>query len=250
MKKINKIIIFALVLTLLGRGAAQALAAEEVTALPAVPAVTTVAPVAEVPEKQIDKETVLKRLIKRGENLIIARVNSLNGLKKRVAANKLTDAQKIELTAMVDENINGLNNLKAQIQAGTDIKAARELVKSIYANFRIYAVFIPKAHLIIALDRLQNHLDNIGAVAEKIQAGINKAKEKGKDVSKRQAALDSALSMKTDIQAKIIVALEAAKSLKPADYPDTYKQKISDVRAKIKEIVQLLNKQRAAARAK
>lgn len=250
MKNINKIAIYTIAVALFLGAATPALAEQEVTSLPTVPTVTTVAPVAEATDKQIDKETNLKRLIKRGENLINARINSLNALKKRVSANKLTDAQKQELNTLIDTNIAGLNDLKTKIKAGTDIAAVRELIKSIYTDYRIYAVFTPKVHLIIALDKLQNHLNSLDGVVEKIQASINKAKEKGKDITKRQTALDTAVSMKTDIQTKITTALDAAKSIVPADYPDTYKQKISDVRAKIKEITQLLNKQRVAARAK
>lgn len=252
MKNTNKILIFLLIGACSLGGIFPALAAEDITSLPVVPTVLTVAPGAETPDKQIDKETNLKRLIKRGDNLINARVNTLNALKNRVVAkgNKLTDTQKIDLNTLIDGNINGLKELKAKIDAGTDIAVVKDLIKSIYTNYRIYAVFVPKVHLIIALDRLQNHLDGLDAVYVKIQENIDKLKAKGKDVAKRQTALESAKTMKTEIQTKITAALEAAKALKPADYPDTHKQKISEIRLKIKEITQLFNKQRVAARAK
>jgi len=185
----------------------------------------------------IDQTTKVSYLITRGQNLITARVNYLNALKKQISASKLTDNQKSELTPLIDEQITKLTALKEQIKAGTDLTTLKTQVKSIYTDFRIYSVFAPKIRLMKSIDLQINHLTkNSDEVLAKIQARIDTAKAKGKDVTARQTALDAAKTQIPALQTKLSDLYNKAMALKPADYPDTYKTIITEIRAGIKSV--------------
>jgi hypothetical protein len=74
-----------------------------------------------------------------------------------------------------------------------------------------------------------------------VQARIDAAKAKGKDVTARQSALDTAKATLEQIKTKLAVLMPKAQGLKPADYPTTSKTTLAELRTGIKDIQKLFH---------
>ena len=210
--------------------------------VPETPSVSVTAPVSEAPEKVINTTKRLSYLIARGQNLINTRLNSLNSLKAKIVASKLTAEQKESLNAKIDDRIAKLTDLAAQIKVGTDIEAVRAQVKSIFTDYRIYAVFLPQISSDRNLYTLINYADKLLTdTVVKIQARIDAAKAKGKDVAAKQAALDNAKTKLPELKIKAQELIAKADALTPVDYPTNSKTVLAAVRTGIKEIRVQLN---------
>lgn len=123
--------------------------------------------------------TTVQCVIAFGDTAITNRLNSLNTLNTKVTnqlnAGHLTSAQASKLQGDVTTNSSGLNQLKAKLDAETDISAARQDVKNIYLQFRIYAVVLPRDYNTAWLDMLQNVDGKLRAVQPKIEWAVDHA---------------------------------------------------------------------------
>lgn len=168
-------------------------------------------------QKQAKREESLKT---RASNEIEKRIESLNTLITRISAmQKLSAAQKTSFTTKVQTEITNLTALKTKIATATDAVTLKTDAQSIVVSFRIYALFIPQIHLLVAADRMSTAVDSFTALATKLQAKITQAKTAGNDVTVLETAY-------TDMQAKIINAKTQAQNvntlviaLTPEGYP-------------------------------
>lgn len=237
-KKQLKIYITALIMLSL-MGTTNIAFAEGQSALeqPAAPSVSVSVPVtSEVVPNALKNEKQLKKLKNQGARMISERINSLNRLSKLVKKSKLTEAQKNSLLISINDQVASLTDLGVKIKADTAIETARNDVKSIYENYRIYSIFIPKIKLTISLYNQQNHIEKLNGYFSKVQEKINQAKAKGKDTAARQKSLDDSKAMIPTISAKINQTLAAVTALKPGDYPTTSKKVINDANKSLREI--------------
>jgi len=113
----------------------------------------------------------------------------LNGLQK------LSSTQKQQYSSEVQTDITGLQQLLTQcttdFNAG-NLQALRSDYKSIFTQYRIYAVFLPQLRLLIASDTMGVTADNLSSLATKLQARIQTA-----------GSPSSLTSLLADMQAKI-----------------------------------------------
>jgi hypothetical protein len=113
-------------------------------------------------------------------NLQIAnRLTSLQALSGRVTnelnASRITSAQATTLQNDVATNTNGLNALKTKLDGETVESAARQDVKNIYEQFRIYAVVLPRDYRLLHID-LALYVDGqLRALQPKIEGWIDNA---------------------------------------------------------------------------
>src|SRR5216110_1843531 len=118
--------------------------------------------------------TDLKCVIQFGDQQIASRITALNKLSATITddLNKkpIDDDHANALQADVKTNIDGLNALKATLDADTDGRTARQDVEKIYTQFRIYAVVLPRdykrLHLAIEIT-VDNKLSAMKASTEK-----------------------------------------------------------------------------------
>lgn len=114
-----------------------------------------------------------------GDGEIARRLTSLNTFSGKVTsqlnAGHLTSAQAGTLQTDATDNENGLNALKTKLDAETSITAARQDVKNIYEQFRIYAVVLPRDYNTAWLDILQNIDGKLRAAQPKIEYAIDHA---------------------------------------------------------------------------
>ncbi|MBI3495413.1 hypothetical protein HY065_02190, partial [Candidatus Berkelbacteria bacterium] len=204
--------------------------------LPAAVTINTPAPSAEPTPASVDTVNSTSTLAATALKLIQQRVDALNALKARVVANtKLTADQQTTITTQIDTNVSGLTAIATSVNAGgLDAATLRAKIKSIYTDFRIFAVFIPKMQTEIALGLQLNFAAKLDTTFADVQAHIDASAKLGADVTVAQKALNDAKIKRADAVAKINTTMSAVAALTPADYPDKSRTVLADARAAVK----------------
>ncbi len=178
-----------------------------------------------------------------GDKEIDRRVTALTELKTRIQGMaKLAGQVKDTISSSIDAQINTLAQLKAKIDADTELATLKIDIKSITESYRIYMLVIPQGHITVAADRIKTTADVGSALHDKLSARIDAAGTAGKDVTALKTTL-------TDMQAKIADAnaqADAAVTLVATLTPDNgdkekqtaNNQALKDARAKIKAAMQ------------
>lgn len=121
----------------------------------------------------------VKCVISAGDTLISDRQTSLITLSTKIStdltAKKITSDQANALQADVSTNKTGLSNLKTKLDAETTEAAARTDVASIFLQFRIYVVVLPRDYRMIEMDVEMNAKGVMQGVASEIQNAVNGA---------------------------------------------------------------------------
>jgi len=166
-------------------------------------------------------DTAAMGLLKQaGAAAVQHRLTWLASLQNRVAsATHLTSGDRASLDSLLSQDVTGLTALGAKIQADTDMTTLRNDVRTIADGYRVYVLVTPQVHLTIAADRVDAIATLFTPIEHKLQAAIDAAKAKGKDVAAAQAALD-------DLKAKVSAAHGAVThvpsevmALTPQGYP-------------------------------
>jgi len=161
----------------------------------------------------------LKLIISRGDTEIGRRLTTLNTLTTKLnSAVKLSAADKATLTTEVNNEISGLTSLKTQLDGETDAAAAKTDAQSIFSDYRVYALVVPKVWLVKTADDQLITEGKLTTLSGKLQADITTDQQAGKNVAALQTKLDdmnskvqAAQAISTDIQSKVI-------NLQPSDY--------------------------------
>lgn len=160
-------------------------------------------------EKMVQAKARAKQELERriaGLNKLIVRL----GDAKRVSA----DA-KASLTADVNAQISALTALNTKIQGETATSTLKTDIQSITGSYRIYALIIPKGHILAAADRIKVTADLMTSAAAKLRTGIDKAKSAGKDVASLEAQYADLLSKTADAKVQADAAIALVTPLKP-----------------------------------
>lgn len=160
--------------------------------------------------------TVIKS---KADQEITRRLNQLGKLQSLIAnAQKLSTADKTALSGEVSNTVSGLTSLKTKIDADTDLATLKTDVQAIFAEYRVYALVMPKVRLIRTADDQQAAEAKLQTLAGKLQTRIASAKANGKDVTTLQTQLD-------DLNAKVAAAQSISAGveqkvlpLQPTDY--------------------------------
>ncbi len=132
---------------------------------------------ASAPQK-CDKNDV-KCVIAFGDKEIANRQAALTTLNNKVtqqeSAGHLTSDQANVLLADVSTNQSGLAALKSKLDGDTDAATARQDVESIYTDFRIYAVVLPRNYSRIHVDEEANLQSKLKNLEPQLENAIEKA---------------------------------------------------------------------------
>ena len=161
----------------------------------------------------------LQDIINKGNQEIGRRLNSLNKLESKIsAASKLTASDKAYLSAEISGEITGLTTLKGKLDAETTLVAARSDAQSIYTEYRVYYLVVPKVWLVKTADDQLIVESKLATLAQKLQTRIDSAKTSGKNVDNLQNELNdltkqvsNAQSISSSIEQKVL-------PLQPSDY--------------------------------
>ena len=166
----------------------------------------------------------LKQIIASGDAEITRRLQALARVNADIsAAVHLSSTDKSTLQNEVNTAINGLNTLKTKLDGDISLSTTKTDAASIMTEYRVYALVVPKVHLIKLADDIQATDTKLSDTAGKLQIRLAKEKSAGKDTSALEAKL-------TDLNAHIAAAQNIAGNvetkivdLQPSDYNSDHK---------------------------
>jgi hypothetical protein len=196
----------------------------------------------------------LAALKAKGAAEISRRITNLNSALGKLQASKTLKAtDKQTLVSQVQAELNGLAALNTKLAADTDLTTARADVQSIYTDYRVYYLMLPKTRLVSAADSFDVVEGKLTDLAAKLQARITAAKNAGQNVAAAQADLND-LTSKNQAAASISTGMiPGLLALQPSDYNSnhqvltSYRQQLATAKTDLtaavidaKEIVAIL----------
>ena len=157
-----------------------------------------------------------QKIIKQGDSDIDARIKALNNLSARIGTMQNVSAdEQAALSSDIQTNQTGLTNLKATIDAGGTATELKASTKSIFNDYRIFALVIPRGWLTASGDRIETIVGLMNTLSVKLQARITALQTAGTDVTTLQANLTDMNAKTSDAQAKAQLALSGIANLAP-----------------------------------
>lgn len=200
--------------------------AQSVSVNSASPAYGVASPTAA--RKVVAQKQGIESIKNKASREIDRRISALNNLITRINNNqKLTTDEKSSLSAQAQSEISGLISLKSRIASGTDLATLRTDVKSIINEYRVYALIMPKTGIIYSADLILSHVTSLNNIYSKLQARIQTAQQKGKDVTSLQNSLNDMKTKLDDAQKQAQAAKAAVLILEPNGYPANKTQLLS-----------------------
>jgi hypothetical protein len=175
-------------------------------------------PVAPIVAKA-DLSAHLASLKNHGSTEISRRLSSLQAsIASLNATTKLSASDKAILTGQLQSELSSLGALNTKLSADGSLPDARTDVQSVFANYRVYALMLPKTRLVAAADALSSLGDKFNTLAHSLQDKINSAKTSGTDVASSQAALTDLEAKLDDARTKYTGLATTLAALQPSDY--------------------------------
>jgi hypothetical protein len=156
----------------------------------------------------------------RADREIDRRITSLNSIAKKInAIKKLNAEEKSSVSTSIQQNITDLTALKTKIDADTDPTVLQTDVKSIVDNYRVYALYIPKIHILTAADYVTELTDKLTTLATKLATRVAEAKAAGSDVTTMETPLAEMQTKIADAKTLGSNAVSTVVNLDPNGYP-------------------------------
>ncbi len=192
---------------------------------------------------------------KRASKIIDERIKSLEGNSEVIAKNKkLTTEQKSVLTTTLQSEVTKLTALNVSVASSTSATTTKMLIDSVFSDYRIYGVVIPKVRLDVRIYQLKNHAATLSETFSKLQVKIDEQKAKGNDTTSWQKGLDDAKVLVAQDMFKLDELLKKTATLTPASYGTTSKAIIesvgSDIKIITKDFTTIVSKVRTPAKMK
>lgn len=187
-----------------------------VFAAPAATAETTAASSTQPVKLTAAQQAKLKAAIEKADKEIDRRVAALTELNTRVLAmERVTADFKNTLSTNVQTQITALNQLKAKIDADTDLETVKSDVKAITDSYRIFALVLPQTRIAAAADREVTLIAMMNALGAKLQARLQQLQGEGKDVGDLLAALTDMSNKLKDAATQTQAAVTVTATLTP-----------------------------------
>jgi hypothetical protein len=144
---------------------------------------------------------------------VAKRLTSLGTLKKNLdAAPAVASPNRAALDSQIDAAVTGLTALKATIDADTALPKLRTDCRKVVSDYYVSALLVPKVELVRAAGRVQAAAGTLKHLAGLLQARVDGAKVRNKDVASAQGYV-------TDLGLKVDAATKAAAGVPPAVLP-------------------------------
>jgi hypothetical protein len=160
----------------------------------------------------------------------------------------LTDAHQSTLQGFVDGATSGLTALRAKVAGETTIQALRADAQTMVNDYRVFILRGPQVHGTCTADNETAAVARLREVAEKLAAGVAKAKQDGKDTAAAEADL---AAMDTHLDAAgAALAGQADKllAIQPGPDGEAIKSQVRAVRGQLRAALQALRGAVAEAR--
>jgi hypothetical protein len=120
------------------------------------------------------------------------RLAALARLDRRVdRAKHLTDENRDTLSALIDQDVAGLTELRTQVAEAATREELRADVQSMVNDHRIFVLVLPQVRLTLVADRELGAIDRLGQVHAKLSEAIEKAEADGRDTGNAAELLDA-----------------------------------------------------------
>lgn len=191
------------------------------SATPMVSPVTEVLPATTQTTAVTNKTTTqVANLQKRAESEIDRRIIALQAALTKIGSmKKIPESDKATLTTAIQSEITKLTDLKTKISAATDLVTLKADVATIVTQYRIFALFLPKIHLLSAADVLGSTIDELTILASKLQTRITAAESAGMSVTSLTTTHKGMLEKIADASKQYESILTNVTPLVPDGYP-------------------------------
>lgn len=160
--------------------------------------------------------TLETKAVEKASAQIDARVARLNEFSARISGMKLVTAEaKASLATTVEKTVADLTALKAKIATDTTAAEIRADMQAVTATNRVYALIMPKLHILVAVERANMIADMMTAFNTKIQPRIDAAKAEGKDTTAIVAAQTNMAAKLADVKIQTTAAVGYVANLTP-----------------------------------
>ncbi len=159
-----------------------------------------------------NEATRLANMKTKGNAEISRRLATLSKLSSKISsATKLSGSDKAALTVQVNIETIALTALKAKLASETTLAAAINDVQAMVYDYRVYALLMPKIHLIRTADDQQVVQGKLTDLAAKLQTRITAAQTAGKnvttlqtDLAQLQAQIALAKTISVNVETKVL----------------------------------------------
>lgn len=133
----------------------------------------------------------ISNLKTRGAAEIDRRIAALKAVQAKTAEVKnISAANRAAINAQLTGELAGLAALKAKLTADTTLVEARADAASIVSEYRVYALMLPKARLVVAADQFAAAEDRLAQIGAKLQSKVAAAKTRGENTAAAETALE------------------------------------------------------------
>lgn len=182
---------------------------------------TSATPGAQTTRKTQTQAQRMTQIKERAKKEIDRRLATLSTLNSKIASSpKMTTEDKSQLTTLVNQITSDLATLRLKIEADTDPAVLKIDVQSVVRDYRVYALIVPKVHILNAADRLMNTAEKVASIAAKLSDQIDILQSNAQDTTVLRAQLDQIEMRVEDAKAKAKSAHDQVIVLTPAGYPD------------------------------
>jgi ATP-dependent protease HslVU (ClpYQ) ATPase subunit len=155
----------------------------------------------------------------KGAAEITRRLTSLNTVTTKISGTtKLSASDQAYLSSEVSAEVSGLTALQTKLASDTTVSEASADAQSIYTEYRVYALVLPKVWLVRTADDQQTTEANLTALAQKLQSRITADQTAGKNITTLQNELND-MTMQTNNAQSISSSMETkVLTLQPSYY--------------------------------
>ena len=225
----------------------RALAAALIAAATALTGVASAGPT--VADQTTTPDDALATLKVRVTHRIDLRLAALARLDRRVdRAEHLTDENRDTLSALIDEDVAGLTELRGKVAQATTREELRADVQSMVHDHRIFVLVLPQVRLTLVADRELAAIDRLGAVHDKLAELIEKAEADGRDTGNAAVQLDAMQAQLAAAAANVSGQVDRLLAIQPGPDGPAIRSAVDEVRESLRAARQDLRDAIAIAR--
>lgn len=166
-------------------------------------------------------ERTIEKLKDRAEQAVERRLDTIDRVIRALqGAGHLTDDHERILLGELEAAADGLSALGREIEAAETIAELRNLIPLIFEDYRIYALVVPKAHLVVVADTVGAVVDRVEIVAGSLQDAIDRLNGAGYDTAEAEEALAGMVESLRQADSLASAVPDSVLPLLPADWPD------------------------------
>jgi len=158
---------------------------------------------------------MIQKGIADADKAISMRITSLNNLLSRIESIKnVSAADKATIASTTQSEIDAMTALKTKIDADAATTTLRDDLKSITANYRVYALVEPQIQILAAADKINQIISLMNTVESKLQARIT-ALPAGANIASLSSAMSDIIAKIADAQTQAAAAVSKTATLVP-----------------------------------